>query len=238
MSNNSIKIANTSSLVFMLVLNFLANFLPINGMTTGELSALYPNLFTPAGFTFSIWGIIYLLLIIYIVFQWKESNKTHLDASWPYFLINGLANGLWIIFWHYQIVIVSMIIMLIILWSLIKLYKRHQIHYFSEKSSVWYTSIPISVYLGWISVATIANASVLLVHNDVYLSFINESTWASIVLLTAVGIGLLMLKRRKDIFFMAVITWASYGVYSKRVEDIVSNESSISILQLWQFLLE
>ena len=113
-----LAIINTLGLILALVLNGLANALPINGKTTGELSDAYPNLFVPTGFTFAIWGVIYLTLFVFIVYQLIQAFSKGGNAqdflpkiSW-FFLLSCIANASWIVAWHYQYLIVSLVIML------------------------------------------------------------------------------------------------------------------------------
>ena len=222
------KILNTLALLFMLAMNTLAISLPLGGKTTGELSDMYPNLFVPAGFTFSIWSIIYLLLIGFIINQWISSaDKSEIDKVGLWFIINGLANGAWIVAWHYQLVPVSLIIMFVLLGSLIMIYRNLNVNYFGLHGVRWFVNVPISVYLGWISVATVANFTTVLVHYGWSGFGISEDVWSVMVLMVAVVLGCVMMYRHKDIFYAAVIAWASYGILSKRLADTVAMDAKI-----------
>ncbi len=112
------KTINILAFVVMMVMNYLANALPINGKTTGELSAQYPNLFVPAGITFSIWGIIYLLLMVVLVLQFRSQNQSIVTAIGWAFAISSLLNAAWIVAWHYEKLFVSLIIILGMLLAL------------------------------------------------------------------------------------------------------------------------
>ena len=228
MNTTTLKIANTLALIFMLVMNTLAISLPLGGKTTGELSDLYPNLFVPAGFTFAIWSVIYLLIIGFVSYQWiGSSDKSKIDKVGLWFVINGLANGSWIVAWHYELVPVSLLIMFVLLGSLIMLYKSLDINYFGSHGIQWLVNVPISVYLGWISVATIANFTTVLVNNGWTGFGVSEDIWAVVVLIVAVILGCLMMYRHKDLFYAAVIAWASYGILSKRLEDTIASDAKI-----------
>jgi hypothetical protein len=222
------KVFNLLALIFMLVMNTLAVILPLAGKTTGELSDLYPNLFVPAGFTFTIWGIIYILLIAFIVYEWvATSDKSDIDKIGPWFMLNGAANGAWIVAWHYELVPLSLLVMLVLLGSLIMIYRNLNINYFGKYGIKWFVNVPISVYLGWISVATIANFTAVLVSYGWSGFGISEDVWSVVVLLVAVVLGCLMMYRHKDIFYAGVIAWASYGILSKRLADTVSIDPKI-----------
>jgi hypothetical protein len=222
------KVLNTLALIFMLVMNTLAVFLPLGGKTTGELSDMYPNLFVPAGFTFAIWSVIYLLLIGFVAYQWiASSDKSNIYKVGPWFLLNGAANGAWIVAWHYELVPVSLFIMFVLLGSLIMMYRKLNINYFGKYGIKWLVNVPISVYLGWISVATVANFTTVLVNNSWSGFGISEDVWSVVVLSVTVILGCFMMYRHKDIFYAAVITWASYGFLSKRLADSVAIDAKI-----------
>ena len=219
MALRTLQLLNLLGFILVIVLNGLANALPINGYTTGELSDRYPNLFVPAGFTFSIWGVIYLLLLVFVIYQIRNWwSKHRLDMSFvqkigPWFAISCLANASWIIAWHYVQPLLALFIMFMILLSLIIIYLR-----LTEISNVnyWAVKLPFSVYLGWITVATIANITTVLVDAGWRGGAIPEATWAIIMLSVAAILGLVMLYRRGDIAYVAVLVWALFGIYSKR----------------------
>jgi len=215
--------ANTLGLIIALYLNFLAVSLPLNNKSTGELSDAYPNLFVPAGFTFSIWGIIYLALIGFVIFQLKvaftKSKIPHhfiATIGW-WFFISCLANASWIVVWHYQYMVLSLVVMLCILGSLLMIYQRLNIGMLPIRASErWFVHTPFSIYLGWITVATIANTTTLLVHLGWSGLGIDPQIWTIIVLIVGIAIGSAMLLRREDIAFGCVIIWAYYGIIAKR----------------------
>lgn len=228
MNAKLLKILNTVGLIFLIGMNMLAVLLPLGNRTTGELSDLYPNLFVPAGFTFAIWSVIYVLLMIFIGYQWwGKKGEFVVDTIGPWFIINAIANGLWLVFWHYEYVVICILVMAVILGSLIMMYRKLNVKYFNEPNTPWQATVPISVYMGWISVATIANTTVVFVSMGITDLGLGADTWASIVLLVAVTIALRIMYIHKDVFFAAVVCWASYGIYSKRVADLATPDSRI-----------
>jgi len=236
MNNTIQKVINTIGLIFLIGMNMLAVLLPLGNKTTGELSDLYPNLFVPAGFTFAIWSVIYVLLIIFVTYQWiGKKGDFIVQKLGHWFIINAIANGLWLAFWHYEYVVVCIFIMLTILGSLIMMYRQLEIKYFVNSPTPWQASVALSVYMGWISVATIANTTVIFVASGITELGLGADLWAAIVLIVAVMIAFAMLYRHRDIFFAAVVSWASYGIYSKRSADVlavdpyIENTSYISI---------
>src|SRR4030042_324851 len=169
--NTLLSILNLIGFLGTLIVNGLASTLPLNNKTTGELSDQYPNLFVPAGLTFSIWGIIYILLAIFVIYQLisaiRKDTQTisFIDKIGVLFFITSIANIGWIFAWHYQVLPLSLILMLILLGTLIAIYLRLGIGQSNAtKTEKYMVHLPFSVYLGWITIATIANTTALLVN--------------------------------------------------------------------------
>lgn len=219
-----LQIGNLAGYIITVFVNFLANALPINGVTTGELSDSYPNLFVPAGLTFSIWGVIYVLLFIFSIYQIRDNVKKekiemeYLDKIGIFFIVSSAANSAWIFFWHYRLVLLSLTVMLVLLISLILIYTSLNIGR-AEVSNQERIAVhlPFSVYLGWITVATIANVTALLVDAGVPSFTPIAELWTVLVIIIAVIITYLMLIRRKDIGYSLVVVWASLGIFIKQI---------------------
>jgi hypothetical protein len=218
--NTLIKVLVVISFLGMIVVNGLANALPINNLTTGEISNAYPNLFAPMGLTFSIWGLIYFLLALAVLFQcglWqkdKEKRKQLLNQVGIYFIISSLANISWIFAWHHRLISLSLLLIIVILLTLIKIVNLLKKESFSLKEKIliqW----PFSLYLGWITVATIANVTVFLVSINWSGFGLKESTWTVIVLLVATLIGLRRMLKNQDMVYGLVFIWAYLGIWLK-----------------------
>ena len=155
---------NLVAFAVVILLNVLSNALPINDQTMPEISAKYPSLFTPAGFTFSIWGVIYLTLLIFVVWQALPTQRSNAKVAGisKYFQVNCLMNAVWIVVWHYDLLALSFVVMLVILTTLILIY-RSLIATIDTAPFVEHLVLylPFSLYTGWITLATIANLSVL-----------------------------------------------------------------------------
>jgi len=214
---------NILAFILVIVLNTLAVVLPLNGKSTGELSNQYPNLFTPAGLTFSIWSLIYLLLLGFTIYQaiilFKNRyplSKRIAGISWP-FIINCLANASWIIAWHYEQVLLSVSIMLVILISLITIHEKLQIALPSKPfaQKLW-LDLPFSIYLGWISIATIANITALLVHLKWNGAGVDPRLWTVIMISTGAILNIFMVLSKNNIAFGFVGVWALTGIIIKR----------------------
>jgi hypothetical protein len=220
-SKKIINIFVAISFVIMITVNALANILPINGNTTGQVSDYYKNLFAPTGLTFTIWGLIYILLAFYSLYQLgffqteKSIIKTGLlEKVGLYFIISSIANALWIFSWHYQIIPVSMILMITILICLILIF----IEIGKEKLSLkqkFFLRLPFSVYFGWITVATIANATTLLVSLGWNRFNLSEPLWTIIIIVIGFLISTATILKYKDYMYGLVIIWGYIGILIK-----------------------
>lgn len=215
-----LKILNVVSFILMITVNALANILPINGVTTGAVSDSYPNLFAPAGFTFAIWGLIYLLLAGFVVYQiWNFKNESQYSlfkvVSWC-FIISSFANAAWIFSWHYFVIPLSMVLMIVILSSLIVANNKINSVELTNKEK-WFVRLPFSVYFGWITVATIANATTFLVSIGWNGWGLSEQFWTIAVVSVGAIIGGSTILRNKDVAYGFVILWAYFGILAKHI---------------------
>ncbi len=213
------KIIVAVTYLAMVVMNFLANGLPINNRSTGDISDAYPNLFAPAGPAFSIWGLIYLLLGGYVLYQFvKKDQKTEdlLQKINPLFIATSLANISWIFAWHYDYIGLSVFIMVTLLMLLIQIADMLRTEQFAslEKLFIW---APFSVYFGWITVATIANITVFLVSINWNGFGVADFVWTSIVLLVGALIGIFRMRKDKNIVYGLVLVWAYSWILFKHL---------------------
>ncbi len=206
------------SILVTIGINGLANALPINGLNTGQISDRFEVYFVPAGYVFSIWGVIYLGLIAFAIFQALPSQRENprLRASGWWICLGGLANSAWIFLWHYEQFPLTLIAMLILLATLIVTYLRLEIGRTAvPPAETWAARLPFSIYLGWITVATVANVTSLL---D-YLAWdgwgIAPEIWMGMLLVVVLAITVLMIVTRRDIAYAAVILWALAGIAIK-----------------------
>jgi len=221
-----LQVGNIAAAILTIIVNILANLLPIAGKNTGQLSDNIPNLFVPAGLTFSIWGIIYVLIIIFSVylakdlFKKEKTTKPFLEKISYFFILASLANIIWIFLWHYEQILLSLLAMLLLFVSLLFIYKRLNIGLekvsMKEKLCI---HLPISVYIGWITVATIANVTAVLVKIGWNGFGISEEIWTILVIIIATIITILVIVNRKDYAYCSVIIWALLGIYIKRIAD-------------------
>lgn len=211
----------------VLAVNALANALPINGLNTGEVSRFYPNLFVPAGFTFSIWSIIYLLMLGFMAIsvKWMWNAPTlrpgllAIEIS-PLFLVTCILNSGWILVWHHLMVGISVLIMLGFLTTLIITYLKLQKH---KKSITGYKKVFLYhffvVYLGWISVATIANITAWLVSSKWSGFGLDPAYWSLTLITVAIVLAIVFVSIRRDHAYGWVIAWALFGIYAAQANS-------------------
>jgi hypothetical protein len=222
------------SFILMVTINALANILPLNGVNTGVLSDEIPNLFVPAGLTFSIWGLIYLLLAFLVTAVMVQAfSSKPIPGAWEpadgfLFAANALANSAWIIAWHWRQVPVSLALMLIILITLValaeRIFKRTSKGGALNEASMpkasalarFGLSVPIHVYLGWICVATIANATALLVKLGWGGWGLDGRAWTVIVIGAGLAVALGLVFARRAVAAPLVVVWAYAGIVIKR----------------------
>ena len=201
-----------------LVVNVLANALPLNGLNTGQISDRFKVYFVPAGYVFSIWGLIYLGLIAFAIFQALPSQRENprLRASGWWIALGGLANIAWIFLWHYEQFPLTVIAMLVLLATLIVTYLRLGIGRMAVPAAeTWTTRLTFSVYLGWITVATVANVTSLLDYVKWNGFGLAPEIWMSLVLAAVLAIAVLMNFTRRDVAYTLVILWALAGIAVK-----------------------
>ncbi|MCB0234664.1 MAG: tryptophan-rich sensory protein, partial [Anaerolineae bacterium] len=199
-------------------INGLANALPINGQNTGQISDRFDVLFVPAGYVFAIWGLIYLGLIVYTVFQALPAQKENprlRQIGWIYVLAS-IANSVWIFLWHYELLPLTLIAMLILLACLLVIYQRLGINRTPvSRGERWAVHVPFSIYLGWITVATIANVTDLLWSLGWNGFGLSAEAWFLIMLGATIIIAGLMAFTRGDVAYLLVLVWALAGIAVK-----------------------
>ena len=233
-TERNLRILNVASFAGTVIMNILANALPLNGKTTGELSDACSNLFTPAGYVFSIWGVIYLLLLVFTFYQYKSkrTDEDFLERIGYLFIGSSLANIVWIFFWHYEYVELSVLAMFSLLACLIGIYLRLDVGRAEVSRDVErFVHLPFSIYLGWISVAPIANVSALLSKYGWDAFSLGEELWTAIMILVALLLTLVMIFQRGDTGYSLVIFWALGGILVKQMGvQLIMWVSALSIL--------
>jgi hypothetical protein len=212
------QIAVVLSVLGTLVVNILANALPLNGLNTGTISDRFHVYFVPAGYVFAIWGVIYIGLIAYAIYQALPSQRENprLRATGWWVVLGGLANCVWLFLWHYEQFPLTLIAMLALLATLLITYLRLGTGRTSvSRAETWAVRVPMSIYLGWITVATVANVTELLDYLKWNGFGIAPEVWMLIVLAAVLVIAVLMNFARRDVAYALVILWALAGISIK-----------------------
>ena len=221
--DRTLRIINLVFFILMILVNALGEYMPLGVGSTGEISAKYPNLFTPAPITFSIWGLIYLMVAIFIFYQmgWGASNAytTELVSTISFwFVVSCIMNIGWMISWHYDMIIFSLVYMIGLLLTLIIITSRFQ--QLSDPPMLAKVSgIGFYIYLGWICAATIANVSVLLVKANWNRFGLSEQTWTMIVIIVGTALGILFIATKRNYFSAIAIIWAYCGILIKHISQ-------------------
>ena len=226
------QITNLVTAILALIVNVLAVTLPLNGQDTGEISDRFQVYFVPAGYVFSIWSIIYIGWIAFLIFQFLPSQKENprLRRLGYLFALSNVANAAWLFCWHYNQFGLSVLVMLTLLGLLIASYLRLDVNR-SRVSRLEYWSVDVlfSVYLGWITVATVANVQDWLYFVGWDGFGIPGQTWAVIMLVVASLLGLAMAITRRDVAYLAVLVWAFIGIAVKQASaPLVSTSAWIA----------
>ena len=239
LSRLPLAIVNLFGFLVVVVVNVLATTIPLGGKTTGQLSDQYPNLFVPSGLTFSIWGVIYILLGIYAVYgivhsvRKLEPTNNFMERIGILFIVTCAANAGWILAWQYEILPLSLAFMLILLVTLIAIYNRLNVGRSKAAPAEKYmVHLPMSVYFGWISIATIANVTALFVAYKWNRFGMREEIWAIIMIGIGIVLGLIMLFSRRDVFYALVVDWAILGILMKRTADAATPAKGVIVISI------
>ncbi len=215
---------NTFAFCAMVLVNFLANVIPFGGNTTGEVSAAYPNLFTPAPITFAIWGVIYLLLGLFVLYQWgifdngEHSDRVRQQVGY-WFAVSCLLNIEWIVAWHFHAIFLSLIGIVFLLFSLIKIESS-----VSRRSGGFFKRMfayaGFDIYFGWIIAATLANLNVFLVSIGGTNQFFEKEFWATLMILIGAVIGFVVIMKMQRWVIGLALTWAYGGIFMRHLTDV------------------
>ncbi|MCA1059967.1 tryptophan-rich sensory protein [Rossellomorea aquimaris] len=207
---------NLVAFVLVIVMNTLAVTLPLNNQSTREISDRLDIMITPAGYVFSIWSLIYLLLAIWIIRQFPKDRRDlplYQETS-GLFVLSCLLNSTWILVWHYNYFLVSVFIMLGLLLTLIALYKR-----IKSTGPSLLDLAPFSIYLGWISIATIVNITYYLTDIGWNGFGISELVWAYLGLIVATVLAYWFRITQHDLLYPLVFVWAFIGIGVKNMAE-------------------
>jgi len=240
-----LQAANIIFFLLTVAFNYLSQAMPLNGKTTGELSDKYPNLFTPAPLTFSIWGVIYLALLVFVVWQaWPIRNEQRAGQrnvavsalGWDFVLLCAVNMG-WLFCWHYEFVTASVVVMLFTLGLLIRMNSLIFTQLSHTMDNRNFLQIPFGLYLGWISVATVANITAWLVGRQWAGFGLSERLWTEIMMGVAVLLTVIVLFRWRNIPYALAVVWALLGIAIKQQQEFGVSVSTITLTAYGGMLL-
>jgi benzodiazapine receptor len=215
----ALQVGNLLAFVVTLIVNGLANTLILGGRTTGSVSDLYPTLITPAGYVFAIWGIIYTLLMFFVVYQVlpKQREKSFLTQVSFLFILSCILNVIWIFLWQYDYITLTVVPMFALLATLIAIYIRLKV----GKSKVSlkekaFVHLPFSVYFGWITVATAADVAAALYASGWVRWSPADAIWGIVAMVAVLIVTLAIVAARKDYAYGLVAVWALVGIAVKQ----------------------
>lgn len=227
-------ILNLLSLILMILFNFLAVSLPLNSNTPKDVADKYSALIVPESVTFSIWLIIYTLLALFVwnqviyFFKKEEKKKILIENIGVFFFLSSILNVLWLFCWHYEKLLLSVFVMILLLSSLIILYGRLRIGEKDFNENILFVQTPISVYLGWISIATVANIASYLKYSGNNIFNHNQILWTNATILLTLLLGIIIVLKKNDLFYVLVFLWAYIGIILK--QSLLSYVGSKSII--------
>lgn len=212
------QFANIMGVSVVLIINSLSQTLPFNNQTSADIANQYPNYFLPANYVFGIWGLIYIGLIAFAIFQALPSQRENprLRSIGYWFVLSCAANCIWLFLFHYNQFALSTVAMAGLLISLIVIHRKLRAgNPAISNGELWCVRIPFSIYLGWITVATVANVAYVFKSGGWDGAGISEQTWGIIMLVVAGGIAGVFAYLNRDIAYAAVIVWSFVGIISR-----------------------
>ncbi len=224
----TLALLNLLSVILVIAVNYLSQAIRINETTIGEISNKYYNLFTPAGYAFAIWGLIFLALLAYGIFQVRHAYFTtekseFIEQTSYWFICANVLNCAWVFAFTFDYTGLSVLIMLGILFSLIKvILNTNMERWDAPKAIIAFVWWPICIYSGWIAVATIANISAYLAKLGWDGGFLSEISWTILMILIAALLNIFMIFNRNMREFAAVGIWALFAIYIRHKDSIES----------------
>ncbi len=221
----NLSVLNLLSVILLIMVSYYSQAIRLNNNTIGSVSDQYENLFTPADYAFSIWGLIFISLVLYSFFQisrafFSEEETDFISRTGPWFIIANLCNAAWVVVWLFEETWLSVILMFMILFSLVMIIKRTRMELDDASFKIiafsWW---PICFYAGWITVATIANVAAYLTKIGWKERIFDEKQWTVVMLIVAVTINFLIVYRRNMREFALIGIWALFAIYQRHQDD-------------------
>lgn len=221
-----LALLNLASVILVIAVNYISQAIRINETTIGEVSNKYFNLFTPASYAFAIWGLIFLALIAYGIYQvsmafFGDGPSDFIENTRYWFVLTNLLNCVWVFAFAYDYTGLSVIVMLGILFSLLQIILKTNMDNASvSRSTIIFTWLPIGIYCGWIAVATIANIAAYFSKLNWDGAFFSEQQWTVIMMVIATLVNIFMVWKRNMREFAFVGIWALFAIYIRHANSI------------------
>ncbi|OMF65581.1 hypothetical protein [Paenibacillus glucanolyticus] len=218
--NNPYRWWNLLFFAGVITVNVLSGILPLGGRTTGEISDMYYTAITPAGYAFTIWSVIYVLLLFFVIYQLRRDTGTRdsVRSIGPWFILSCVFNMAWLVLWHYLYIEWSVIVMLLLLLTLWVLYVRtHSISYPTTGEKL-FLQLPFSLYIGWVCPAFIVNVAIVIQKNGWSFLGLNETTLGIVLLCIGALVAILIGLRYRDSIVPLVFTWAYISIAAEHRE--------------------
>ncbi len=234
-----LSILNLASVILVIAINYISQAIRINETTIGEVSNKYFNLFTPASYAFAIWGLIFIALIAYGIYQvrmafFSDKPSSFIDKTGYWFILANFLNCIWVFVFAYEYTGLSVIVMFGILFSLVQSIRKTNMNRESvSRSTIIFGWLPIGIYCGWIAVATIANLAAYLSKLNWDGAFFSEQQWTVIMMTIATLLNIYMVWKRNMREFALVGVWALFAIYvrhSDRIDTLANMALTCSII--------
>lgn len=200
--------------VGMIVVNYFAATGVLGGIETGAVSDKYPTFITPAGYAFAIWSLIYAGCVAFSIYQILPSQLERFRSVRRAYILSCVANSAWLYFWSQEMMVVCLGVILILLATLvfinIKLQKTE------TTGEYWLAKFPLGIYFGWVTVATILNATIALVFLGVRVSDSNSILIGAVLLLITAALGVFVRIKLTNYFYPLAIAWALTAIAVKQ----------------------
>ncbi|MGF3555240.1 MAG: tryptophan-rich sensory protein [Thermoplasmatota archaeon] len=238
-----LAIFNFLTLILLLGFNIAISVLPLNSISTKAVSDKYPALIVPYSVTFSIWFIIYILLVLFVlnqlnfIFKRDEKKRVLIEKVGVLFFLSSVLNVLWLFCWHYEKLLLSVIVIILLLIILAILYIKLGIGKKDFSESLIFVKTPVSVYLAWISIATIANISSYIGSLKLYLFDNYEVLWTVLVIIISLFLAIFMVLKNRDIIFALVFLWAYIGIIIKQLIPNYNNSIPIILVTIFSIFI-
>ncbi len=234
------RVAFVIGLAYVILMNYLANAIPFGGQTTADISNLHPTLITPAGYAFSIWGLIYLSFAVFAYYQLRRGKDVRFfRMAWPWAILNFIANGLWLLAFQNEWFAISVVLMLFMLFTLFQIFRMfYRLKRAISTTNRFFFQVPFSIYFGWLSIASVVNVAVWLKTLNNASIADGELMIALIMLTVAATLGLLLVLRFQDYIYALTIVWALVAIWQNPSSiEVVANYSKVAAFVLAGFIL-